>query len=161
MGHSSEGFVEKQGRPRSKNDAVWMPGQSGNPKGRPKRKSISECIEEILRRVAPGSDGKTFREVLAEVVVRKALKGEYRFIREIWDRLEGKPLERYSVENEPDLQRDLQIIEAELVENLELIDRLKTRAGYSIKQISDGKSNGANSSLKSRRSDEDSSSAGT
>jgi len=67
----------------------WKPGQSGNPKGRPKRKTLSEAVYEVLMEEFPNT-GKTNLEMLARVIVKEAMKGKFPFAKEILDRLEGK-----------------------------------------------------------------------
>jgi hypothetical protein len=64
----------------------FMPGESGNPSGRPKRKPITELYERIL------NDPEALAEL--EQSVRKALKkGQMAMVlqlREMTDRVEGK-----------------------------------------------------------------------
>jgi hypothetical protein len=72
----------------------WKPGQSGNPKGRPKGKSITECVRETLEREL---NGKVTTQILAETVVKHALQGKYPFLKELWDRLEGRPEEKHEI----------------------------------------------------------------
>ena len=60
----------------------FQPGESGNPKGRPPERPITEAIRARL------SDDDAIRK-LADVVVEKALAGNYRFVRELLDRIDG------------------------------------------------------------------------
>lgn len=72
----------------------WKPGQSGNPAGRPKGKSLLAEIRDVLDGTAllgkgnPG--GKTTRRMLAEAAVMHAIKGRSAYFREIMERLFGK-----------------------------------------------------------------------
>lgn len=51
----------------------WKPGQSGNPKGRPKAITLSEAYRKELAKVDPSDpQGRTYAEVLAEQMVIKA-----------------------------------------------------------------------------------------
>lgn len=68
----------------------FKPGQSGNPGGRPKSKLITRAYQEILERVDEKS-GKTFAEIIAEVVVLAAKDKNLPAVKEITDRTEGRP----------------------------------------------------------------------
>ena len=63
----------------------FLPGRSGNLKGRPKGSSITARLLKILE----NDDGKV-AEAIAQVIIREALKGRFRFIKEILDRVDGK-----------------------------------------------------------------------
>lgn len=62
----------------------WQPGESGNPKGRPKGTSITDRLRKIVER----DDGKV-ADALAQAAAKAALKGDFRFWNAILDRLEG------------------------------------------------------------------------
>jgi len=64
----------------------FTPGQSGNPAGRPKGRSVTA----ILRKVIDANDYE-LAERLVRTLVDRALKGDYRCMKEIWDRIDGKP----------------------------------------------------------------------
>ena len=68
----------------------FQPGQSGNPGGRPKGRSITSILREKLAEPAKGKRGKTKAEAIADVVIEQALAGDPRFLREILERTEGK-----------------------------------------------------------------------
>lgn len=61
-------------------------GQSGNPAGRPKGRSVTA----LLRQVVEANDGE-LAERLVRVLIQRALDGDFRAMQEIWNRLEGKP----------------------------------------------------------------------
>jgi hypothetical protein len=79
----------------------FKPGQSGNPGGRPKGRSVTECLRAILEaremggKPAPG--GRQISELVAMVLVKGALKGDPRHIKELLDRTEGKVAERHKI----------------------------------------------------------------
>ncbi len=69
----------------------FKPGQSGNPKGRPKSITMSEAYRRELAKVDPNdAQGRAFAEVLAEQMIIKARSGDVQAIKEITDRTEGK-----------------------------------------------------------------------
>jgi hypothetical protein len=69
----------------------FRPGQSGNPKGRPKSISLSEAYRKELAKTDPADpDGRTYAEVLAEKMREKACGGDVAALREMADRTEGK-----------------------------------------------------------------------
>lgn len=81
----SEAFVNK----------CFKKGEAGNPNGRPKRKTISEQIRDLLQQ--EGKNGKTNLEELAEVIIKQAKKGRYPFIKEIFERMEGKVADKTQI----------------------------------------------------------------
>jgi hypothetical protein len=70
----------------------FKPGQSGNPKGRPKSITLSEAYRKMLAQVDEADAQKRTRaEILAEEMYVKAKSGDVQALREIADRVEGKP----------------------------------------------------------------------
>lgn len=69
----------------------WLPGTSGNPNGRPVRRAT--IIDEIARLLEEEHNGKTLARIVAEVLVRNAVRGDVRAIRELIDRLHGKAVQ--------------------------------------------------------------------
>src|SRR5207253_1594274 len=69
---------------------AFKPGQSGNPGGRPKGRTVSAILLEVLGRDAGKGNGRTVADVLAEVIVKEALGGDFRFAKEVLERTEGK-----------------------------------------------------------------------
>ena len=80
----------KKQRSNTDNLTPFKKGQSGNPKGRPKR---SKCIPEILRKITAEKDksGVTKLNLILNNVVNEAIKGDTWSIQFIADRMEGKP----------------------------------------------------------------------
>ena len=70
----------------------FAPGQSGNPKGRPPNRPIAAELRKLLEK----DDGKALR-ALAAVALKSALKGDYRWGRELLDRIDGKVLDTLDV----------------------------------------------------------------
>jgi len=76
----------------------FLPNNRANPKGRPpKDKSITNLMREMLDKPADKKFlskedyGKTWRQVVAKALLVKAIRGDSMAIRELLDRLEGKP----------------------------------------------------------------------
>lgn len=99
-----QGINREIGYGKPPDSSRFRPGQSGNPGGRPKGRSLTALIREALEReqVAPeseggGSTGKTGAEALAEVIVGRALKGQFLFAKEVLDRTEGKVRQQLDV----------------------------------------------------------------
>lgn len=65
----------------------WQPGQSGNPKGRPRGTGLTDRLRAILDEEHAG---KNVAEALMRAGVKAALEGDYRFWAEILNRIEGK-----------------------------------------------------------------------
>src|SRR3984885_4013620 len=69
----------------------WKKGQSGNPSGRPKSKTLSDAYKSKLEEpVANDPEGRTWAELIAEAQVRDAVRGNVQAAREIADRTEGR-----------------------------------------------------------------------
>ena len=69
----------------------WKPGQSGNPVGRPKNADtltvqLREAVAEL-----DDKEGKTGARLMAEAMLKLAIKGNVQAAQLIYDRLEGKP----------------------------------------------------------------------
>ena len=76
----------------------WVKGQSGNPKGRPRKDcSITSLAKELLdqpadeRFLSPSDYGKTWRQAIAKALLVGALNLNPGIMKELLDRLEGKP----------------------------------------------------------------------
>ncbi|MEX2218510.1 MAG: DUF5681 domain-containing protein [Phycisphaerales bacterium] len=86
-------------RPRYKPGGVtgkgWKPGQSGNPGGRPRGESITATLRRLVAETE--HNGRPIQDLLAEVLLKEALKGKYPFAREILERLDGRVSERHEV----------------------------------------------------------------
>lgn len=65
----------------------WKPGESGNLKGRPRFKPITDAIERIL-------ENPKECEKLAKKLVSKAKGGSIHHLRELMDRVEGKVIQQ-------------------------------------------------------------------
>ncbi|PBB89546.1 hypothetical protein CK215_26855 [Mesorhizobium sp. WSM3864] len=83
---STEGGDEKVGYGKPPKKSRFKPGQSGNPKGRPKKSGTValEILDELKRRITVHENGQerilTKREALAKTIVSGALKKDVRLI---------------------------------------------------------------------------------
>jgi uncharacterized protein DUF5681 len=83
----------------------FKPGQSGNPGGRPKKRPISDCYEELAERELPEKErikhglpkGATYGHALAIVMFKAALEGKSDAAREIREAIEGKAAQRQEI----------------------------------------------------------------
>jgi hypothetical protein len=74
--------------PNLENLKPWKPGQSGNPNGRPKK-----VVTDFILADLTANDSQAAR-ALARVGLKKALEGDFRYFKEILDRVEGKVPDR-------------------------------------------------------------------
>jgi hypothetical protein len=68
----------------------FVPGQSGNPSGRPRTRGLVSSLRAKMAEVGP--DGRSLEERLVGVLIQEALKGRQRLaaVAVIFDRLEGR-----------------------------------------------------------------------
>jgi len=74
-------------------------GTSGNPGGRPKELIWRDAIHRAVKRVAEDGDQKQL-DRLADQLVAAGLEGDISALREIGDRLDGKPSQALAVDGE-------------------------------------------------------------
>lgn len=84
----------------------FKPGQSGNPKGRPPKRPLTEIAEQFLDKNTLGGeaipDGMTVAEAVVMGWFRKAIQGDPQARRDLLDRLEGA----ITPKGEPELEGD-------------------------------------------------------
>jgi len=92
------GKIEKHEGNIKRGNPNWVKGQSGNPKGRPRKDySITSLAKEMLdqpadeRFLSPSDYGKTWRQAIAKALLVGALRLNPGIMKELLDRLEGKP----------------------------------------------------------------------
>lgn len=81
---------------RIENLRPWAKGTSGNPGGRPRRDALTEALKAQL--ASDDSDGRTVAEQIAAALIKSALRGDVRAIREIADRTEGRPRQQFNID---------------------------------------------------------------
>ncbi len=97
----------------------WKPGQSGNPAGRPKRKSFMDMAHAVLDEIVVDPDtGETMTkgELLVRKVIQDAItKGDPTALKELLARWEPAPKQNITVNNNVDEKRQ---------QVLDLLDRM-------------------------------------
>lgn len=63
---------------------AWKPGESGNPKGRPKRPDMNAALDQVI------TESPELLKKLVDVGIDRALSGDFRYWQAIYDRLNGK-----------------------------------------------------------------------
>jgi len=72
----------------------FMPGQSGNPLGRPKGKTLTSIIREAVEEI---EGAKTLGRILVETAISEARSGNFQFFKEIMERVDGKVTDKLAV----------------------------------------------------------------
>ena len=86
-----------KGKPRGR---PFSPGTSGNPGGRPKdAESLSAQLREAVAEL-DDTEGKTGARLLAEAMLKLAIKGNVQAAALIYDRLEGRPAQALTLRGE-------------------------------------------------------------
>jgi hypothetical protein len=87
---------DKQGKNRDE-EGKFLPGVSGNYGGRPRGEvSLTSQIKQRLKEI-PQGEKETYLELITTSVVEGALKGDYRYIKLIWEHLDGTPRQAIEV----------------------------------------------------------------
>ncbi len=77
----------------------FKPGESGNPAGRPKSITLSEAYRRQLAQPVPKDPGgRTYAEVIAELMCKRATQGDVAAAKEVADRVEGRPRQALDVD---------------------------------------------------------------
>jgi hypothetical protein len=74
-----------------------LPGQSGNPSGRPRTRGLVSALRAKVAEVGP--DGRSLEDRLVGVLLQEALGGRHRLaaVEVIFDRLEGRARQQIEV----------------------------------------------------------------
>ncbi len=88
--------------------AGWLPGESGNPKGRPKKGNAwADVIAEVMDQVAEDITGKpkdrqrTVRQAVVHRIASLAIGGDVRASQWLADREIGYPRQSVEINNQP------------------------------------------------------------
>lgn len=95
MQRDSKGrFIKGAGR--------FKPGQSGNPKGRPKKEySLVSLLKEASERTVPKDKlNRTWAQIIVEQVLKKAKGGDAYFTKLFFEYVAGKPVQPLEIPSE-------------------------------------------------------------
>ncbi len=84
----------------ARSEGTWKPGQSGNPKGRPKKKcTITAEVEKLLKKrdVPLGEKNISRRKAIAETLINMALKEDIQAIKQLMNYIDGIPESKISL----------------------------------------------------------------
>lgn len=79
----------------------YLPGQSGNPHGRPKKgQTFTDILDKVLLEEQVTYNGRviTGKEAAARKLLEMAIKGDMRAITYLADRIDGKPFQSMGIE---------------------------------------------------------------
>lgn len=100
---------DKVGPGNPPKDYRWKPGQSGNPGGRPKGRSITARLRALLEQE---HGGKQLADLVAERFLKDVLQGKLGHLKEMLDRLEGPVPSKTEVSGEGGSSLVFHIVEA-------------------------------------------------
>ena len=118
-GQGGNGLAKQGGSkelPQAFYDNQFKPGQSGNPAGRKKQRTVSEILRDRLQELATTSpvateickklnidaSNKTLADVLAETLLLSSFQNRPRIISELLDRAEGKVVQKVEATVHPE-----------------------------------------------------------
>lgn len=83
----------------------FQPGESGNPSGKPKgTKNFTTLVRDMLKRVAVLKEGNpnnlTYEDVLADQVIKRAIQGNDRVLKILWEQMDGRPRQQIDLSAE-------------------------------------------------------------
>jgi hypothetical protein len=95
--------AKPRGNPKKIAPFKWKPGQSGNPKGRPRKEPLTDILRAVLAEKIPHAQGE--QQSLAHALVRNWVLEAIRTkdtptISEIFNRIEGKLRDRIALGGE-------------------------------------------------------------
>jgi hypothetical protein len=72
----------------------WKPGFCPNPGGRPRGRSLTARLNDLLDKNEingePVKDGKQVADLVIEVIIERALRGDFKFVDLVFNRIDGK-----------------------------------------------------------------------
>ena len=100
--------MRKKGKPRGNPEKIapfrWKPGESGNPKGRPRKEPLTDILRAVLAEKIPNAQDPR-QSQLAHALIRNFVLEAIRtkdtgMITEIFNRIEGKVKDRLALGGE-------------------------------------------------------------
>lgn len=101
-------------------DTRWKPGQSGNPKGRPRSRTLSEAYRAMLRQPLPDDPSRTYADAVAETLCKNAVLGDVVAAKELADRTEGRSKQTVDVTVEERKREMVENAIAKLIEDAQM-----------------------------------------
>lgn len=90
----------------------WKPGQSGNPKGAPKRTlRISDYIQKELKKAIAKGDKRKYVQLMAESLVKRAIKGDPTAMRLVLNYIDGMPKQKIELQGSMGLNINQNILD--------------------------------------------------
>jgi len=81
---------------------AWKPGESGNPKGRPKKGySITEWFKEMLK------SNPEIKDAMGKSILKKALEGDIAAQRLVWQYMDGMPQQKVEIDTPEDKVKEV------------------------------------------------------
>ena len=90
---------------------MWQKGESGNPRGRPRKgNTLADAMRTLL--AEERSDNRTAKELLVELTFRRAMEGNMAALKLIWNYVDGMPPSRdeLAISADPDLIPDFSAV---------------------------------------------------
>ena len=89
-----------KGRPLPPAKNRWKKGESGNPLGRPKKQeNLTLLLQKEVQKICPADRAKrTYGALVVQATLRLAMKGNAAALNEVWNRLDGKVLQKGTVQ---------------------------------------------------------------
>lgn len=116
-------------RPTIPNAKPWKKGQSGNPKGRPRKTELDQIIKDIL---GTETRGVTEAEAIIHAMVKRAKEGDVRAASLIFDRAYGRVKQAVEVTTPPEPFRGFHSLEeaffADVLPDVERMRKERERA---------------------------------
>lgn len=128
--------MESNPEEQIKKSHLFQPGQSGNPGGRPKGQRDYATIYKEALKILANKNNTTEEALEAEMVANAAIlarKGDYRFYKDILDRIHGTAITRVEQKDTSDSIKDITPEEIELAKQL-----IEQRKRKTISTESDG-----------------------
>jgi hypothetical protein len=82
----------------------WKKGQSGNPDGWSTKAEMMRQLKEKLK------NGKTVHEMIVGKHILKALDGDMVAIKDLWDRIDGKPQQKIDMNVTEETEWELEVV---------------------------------------------------
>jgi hypothetical protein len=71
----------------------FKPGESGNPNGRPKGKTLTERVRDVL------DENPDTAQAIVDAGIEAARKGDFQFWKYMFDRLDGTPTQQLNIDH--------------------------------------------------------------